>query len=198
MPVLAPHPHTLTPENLILGLLSQQPAHGYEVQHRLTSALGQVWHLPLNQVYNLLRRLEARGLVTGADEPAMGAPPRRRFEVTAAGQAQFEHWLQGVTPPNIRAIRVEFTSRLFFALARDGRLALRLVEEQAAVVQAQVAALQGQLDRLPGERVFDRLGLTLRVRTLAGVRAWLEDCRAAAQPAGEGDTKGEDERQRGD
>lgn len=47
MPTIAPHPHTVTPENLILGLLSQQPAHGYELQHRLVQALGQgVAHAP--------------------------------------------------------------------------------------------------------------------------------------------------------
>ncbi len=181
MPAIAPHPHTLTPENLILGLLSQQPAHGYELQRRLVEALGQVWHMQLNQVYNLLKRLEARGLVTGTDEPATGAPPRRRFAVTPAGRAQFEHWLNSPTPPNVRAIRVEFTSRLYFAVTRERRLALRLVHEQAAQVAIYVADLQRQLDATPSERSFDRLGLALRVRTLTGVLAWLEDCQAEVQ-----------------
>ena len=172
----------LSPENVILGLLSQQPGHGYDLRRRLDADLGLVWRLPLNQIYNTLNRLEARGLVTSASEPGQAGPRRRRFQLCEPGRQQFRIWLYSLTPCNIRAIRVEFTSRLYFALDINPELALTLLDEQTAALLSFQAQLQARLDALAPGPVPNRMALLLRVRTLAAVVDWLRDYRAALAP----------------
>jgi|SRR5579859_727532 len=182
MSTAIPAARDLAPENVILGLLNQQPAHGYELHRRLTDELGQVWHLPLNQVYNILNRLEERGLVSGAAEPGLGGPERRRFKLTEAGRTRFRIWLYSLTPCNIRAIRVELTTRLYFARDVSPDLAQRLLSEQTALVQEFQAQLCARLEALPPAATPGRMALALRVRTLAVIVEWLGEYRALVLP----------------
>ena len=70
----------LSPEYALLGFLSQQQAHGYELHRRLTEELGQVWHVSLSQTYNILTRLERQGYIAGKTFEQEKAPqPARVF-----------------------------------------------------------------------------------------------------------------------
>lgn len=167
--------HTLSPEQVLLGFLSQRPAHGYELHQRLEADLGQVWRLGLNQMYSILNRLEDRGFIQSTD--SLPAPRRRRFELTEAGRARFERWLNTPTPATVRAVRVEFTTRLYFATAIGPELAARLLDEQGVEIQRSLDRLGAVLRALPTGQAFNRLGLRLRVRTLTSLADWLEECR---------------------
>ena len=178
-----PNPSTITsslsPEYALLGLLWQQPAHGYELHQRLTTDLGQVWHISLSQTYNILNRLEAQRLIAGTLQEQAKLPARRQFRLTAAGRRRFEAWLHTPAGLSARAIRVEFLTRLYFAQTVG-------VDDARAVIDAQLAAIQSGLERLnailvdlPEEQVFNRLGLDLRIRQLTSILSWLEDCREA-------------------
>ena len=84
----------LSPEYALLGLLAQQPAHGYELHLRLMAGLGQVWHVSQSQVYNILNRLEAQGFITATVQSQEKLPARHRFCLTATGRKRFDKWLQ--------------------------------------------------------------------------------------------------------
>ena len=159
---------SFSPEFPLLGLLAQQPAHGYDLQHRLALELGDVWHVSLSQTYNVLNRLEAQKKL----------PARRSFTLTPAGRERFEAWLYAPSRPTVRATRVEFTSRLYFARSIDMDLAHRLIDEQIAETSAGLARLQQRLTRIPPEQVFNRMGLELRIRQLILIYEWLESCYA--------------------
>src|SRR5712692_1116479 len=47
----------------ILGLLAEQPLHGYDVKNRFESLLGGSWDVNIGQVYTTLQRLEREGLI---------------------------------------------------------------------------------------------------------------------------------------
>jgi len=172
----------VSPENVILGLLYQQPAHGYDLRRRLNQDLGQVWHLPLNQIYNTLNRLEARGLVSSSAEPSLSGPSRRRFQLNEPGRQQFRVWLHSVTPCNIRAIRVEFTSRLYFAVDISQDLARTLLDEQLNALLAFQSQLQARLAALAPEFTPNRMALMLRVQTMAALLDWMREYQAALAP----------------
>lgn len=169
-------PTFLSPEYPLLGLLDQRPAHGYELHHRLTKDLGQLWRVSLSQTYNILNRLEAQGFITGEVERQEKLPARRRFQLTQKGRQRFEAWLAKSSPASGRAIRVEFTSRLYFALARDEQLAHQLIDRQIAETRLALARLEARRAQLPREQVFNRLGLDLRLRQIGLLLDWLEDC----------------------
>ena len=167
----------LSPEYALLGFLSQQPAHGYELHRRLVDELGQVWHVSLSQAYNILARLESQGLIIGATQPQVKLPARRLFRLTAAGRRRFDAWLQAPTGCSVRAIRVEFTTRLYFASVRGADVAHGLIDAQVAEVERGLLSLRETLDELPPEQTFNRLGLTLRIRQLSSILDWLGECR---------------------
>ena len=167
----------LSPEYALLGFLSQRPAHGYELHRRLVDELGQVWHVSLSQTYNILTRLEGQGFIAGAVQAQQKLPARRLFKLTAAGRRHFDTWLQAPTGCSVRAIRVEFTTRLFFASAHGADMARGLIEAQAAEVQQGLSHLKDTFDELPAEQPFNRLGLALRIRQLSSILDWLDECR---------------------
>ena len=52
----------------LLGLLLERPGHGGELANRLIARLGETWRIDPNDVYRLLKQLEAEGLATSREE----------------------------------------------------------------------------------------------------------------------------------
>jgi DNA-binding PadR family transcriptional regulator len=167
----------IAPEFALLGLLALQPAHGYDLARRLKESLGSVWHIKLNQLYNLLKRLEQQGYLIGETETQEKLPARRCFHLSPAGQQRFETWLQTPTGCSVRAIRLEFTTRLYFAIQRDAEFANRLIDEQKETVRNGINQLTKTLDHIPPDQSFNRLAMELRLRQLSSILDWLEHCR---------------------
>jgi DNA-binding PadR family transcriptional regulator len=174
MPKAHPHVSELSPEFALLGFLYLEPLHGYQLHRRLEANLREVWRIPQNQAYNILKRLEKEGLIRPdrAEAPDPRAPVL--FTLTGAGRAAFERWLFTPTPCSARALRVEFLTRLFFASHMGEDLASRLMQDQDAAVQAAIARLGERLAAVPPDQVFNRLSLDLRIRQLNTLRTWLQ------------------------
>ncbi|MGH9247325.1 MAG: PadR family transcriptional regulator [Acidimicrobiales bacterium] len=83
----------------ILGLLSAEPHHGYDLKQRYDRFLSPDKPLQFGQVYSTLARLERDGRVAvAAVEPGAG-PERKRYSATPAGQRALESWLRTTEPP---------------------------------------------------------------------------------------------------
>jgi DNA-binding PadR family transcriptional regulator len=169
----------LSPEYPLLGLLAQKPAHGYELHQRLTEEYGHIWHISLSQTYNILKRLEKQDAIAGEDEEQEHRPARRFFYLTEEGRQRFEIWLDSTVGCSTRAIRVEFLTRLAFAESLQPELVPGLLERQIVEVRGGIARLQGGLEELPVEQIYNRLALQLRVRQLMPMLDWLTECQAA-------------------
>jgi len=78
----------------------------------------------------------------------------------------------------VRAIRVEFITRLYFARATSLELAIDLIDAQVVETKAGLERLKTLLDEIPTQYTFNRLGVDLRVRQLASILEWLSHCRA--------------------
>lgn len=160
------HTSGLSPEYALLGFLEQAPAHGYELHQKLLDQLGEIWHTSLSQTYNILARLEEQGFIRGATQKQEKRPARRRFYLTAAGRRRFEAWLSSASACSVRAIRVEFVTRLYFLHSRDSEEARKAVEMQIQILQAQIARLKARLQEIGSDRIFNRMGMELRIRQL--------------------------------
>jgi len=58
-------------ELAVLGLLADQPLHGYELKKRLSETLGPLWGISFGSLYPALRRLERSGAIEEVtDAPA--------------------------------------------------------------------------------------------------------------------------------
>ncbi len=80
-------------ELAILGLLQEQPRHGYELKKRLSETLGSFWGISFGSLYPALRRLERSGAIEVVDGsrrrvpcgvPAMPATGSLKGEAAAA------------------------------------------------------------------------------------------------------------------
>ncbi len=89
----------------ILGLLAQQPRHGYELRDAFEALVGgrAVWEVKPAQVYTTLSRLEEAGLVAQTVTRRVGGPDQRIYEVTPSGRGELDAWYAaGVHPSHQR------------------------------------------------------------------------------------------------
>jgi DNA-binding PadR family transcriptional regulator len=75
----------------ILGLLTEEPLHGYQVKSRFESMLGGTWEVNIGQIYSTLQRLERDGLVEAVGE--RGDRGKLAYRLTEPGHRELEHWL---------------------------------------------------------------------------------------------------------
>jgi DNA-binding PadR family transcriptional regulator len=78
----------------ILGLLGEEPLHGYEVKSRFEDMLGGTWEVNIGQIYSTFQRLERDGLVEAVG--GRGDRGKLVYQLTDAGRASLSDWL--VTP----------------------------------------------------------------------------------------------------
>lgn len=80
-----------TLEGIVLAILSDQPAYGYEITTRLRDEGFE--NIAEGTVYALLIRIEHKGLVDIAKVPSEKGPPRKVYSLNDAGHTQLaEFW----------------------------------------------------------------------------------------------------------
>ncbi|HET6846287.1 MAG TPA: PadR family transcriptional regulator [Anaerolineales bacterium] len=172
------HPRrVLSPEYALLGLLTLAPSHGYDLHQKLTTDLGNVWHVSQSQAYSILKRLEERGDVSARAERKGKLPRRQVLHITTAGKKRFREWLDGAASSGARTVRLEFLTRLYFAnLIRPARVN-RIYQAQEREIATAIRRLRLMLSQVSEEQVYNRLSLDLRLRQMELVRSWLHDAR---------------------
>ena len=75
----------------LLLLLSERPAHGYDLLERLPSLLGEE-RVDVGNLYRVLRRLEEQGLVSSEWDDTLPGPAKRTYELTSAGAVALDRW----------------------------------------------------------------------------------------------------------
>jgi len=177
----------VTPEFTLLGLLYLEPGHGYELHERLRRELGAVWTVRQNQVYNILSRLEADGYVRAAIDLKGKSRQRRKLRLTPAGRRRFEAWLHKPTGLSVRALRVDFLSRLYFARQMDPKCALEIVDLQLSATREGLEQMEARHEASPDQSPLEGMSMDLRLRQLHLAAEWLEglsaQTRALSRPS---------------
>jgi len=74
-------------ELAILSLVAERPRHGYEIEQVIEERDMREWtEIGFSSIYYILKKLEARGLVTVRLEETKEGPARRVFSATQSGQ----------------------------------------------------------------------------------------------------------------
>jgi DNA-binding PadR family transcriptional regulator len=77
----------------LLGLLSKESRHGYDLKRAFERLLGGTWPINIGQIYTTLTRLERDGLVTAETVAQSNVPDRKMYSLTAAGHEALAEWL---------------------------------------------------------------------------------------------------------
>lgn len=186
-------------ELAILGLLAEQPLHGYELKKRLGDALGAMWGFSFGSLYPALRRLERSGAieVVASTGDARGAVPmpatgslageaaaarrhvvggsgsrrnRKAYEVTAAGRAQL---LELLAAPGGADDDRTFSVRLAFCRYLDPASRLDLLERRRAELRDRLA--RATRSRGPARDRYTRSLAEHRTRSVERDLEWVEE-----------------------
>ncbi|KZK77378.1 Transcriptional regulator PadR-like family protein [Pseudovibrio sp. W64] len=135
-------------ELLVLGLVSEMPRHGYELEQVIEQRGMREWtQIGFSSIYFVLGKLEKKGLVT-AEKPT-GVKTKKSFLMTEAGhQALIAQTLSAIT-----TVRPTYSSLLLGmihwpTLQRDQ--ALNALSERGKVIQKEISRIENiQLDQQP-------------------------------------------------
>jgi DNA-binding PadR family transcriptional regulator len=158
----------------ILGLLREQPMHGYEIaQHfKPEEDLGQVIPADMSTIYTFLKDLQEHGLIRGEQVTVGARPPRKVFSLADDAEAFFLDWLRRPVA-RMREVRLDFLLKLYFAQQLGPA-------EAKALVKAQLSACQDYLERqkLHAQNIdptsFESLVLESKLTAAESILAWLK------------------------
>jgi DNA-binding PadR family transcriptional regulator len=125
----------------VLGLLLRRPMSGYEMQRRLQLNQTEQWAgiLP-GSIYHALKKLEREGLVALRETRQTGNRITAIYAITPAGSEEFRRLLREVWRTPLPHFPSPVYAALSFAddLPRDE--VVRLLEEQIAALEGQLAS----------------------------------------------------------
>jgi DNA-binding PadR family transcriptional regulator len=99
-------------KHAVLGLIAEQPMHGYRVKEAFDERMTPLWGLTTAQIYQTLGALERAGLVASRGERVGSRPTRRIYSVTDAGARELRRWLRASRSARARSFRGELPIRL--------------------------------------------------------------------------------------
>ncbi|HVE95438.1 MAG TPA: PadR family transcriptional regulator [Pseudonocardiaceae bacterium] len=187
-------------ELAVLGVLHDDPMHGYELRKRLTGLLGAFRACSFGSLYPTLRRLQRRGFIVEDDErpddlragrgKTWSRRARRVYKLTADGKEYFATLLADAGPQTWEdgcfGVHMAFFSRTPAEVRMrilEGRR--RRVEERREGLRAALARTGDQIDRYTLE--LHRMGLDTTEREVR----WLNELIAheQANPPSHDDTR---------
>jgi DNA-binding PadR family transcriptional regulator len=130
----------------VLALLSDKPAHGYELKTSFEEAVGDQWGgLNIGHLYQILERLSRDGLIESQRQPQPVKPDRVIHRLTPAGRAELDRWLSEPVSP-ARGYRDDFFLKVMAAVRSGDPATL------SAVLSRQRTHLLRQLHALADAR----------------------------------------------
>lgn len=165
----------LSVEYVLLGFLEQESIHGYDLYKRLNSLepVGLVWRIKQSQLYALMDRLEAEGLVTSKVIQGESHPNRKQYDLTDAGRGTFLTWRSSPVQHG-REIRMEFLAKLYFSLQASKETTLALVKVQLASCSTWANNIESVLKDTPETQMYERIVFQYRLTQMRAVIDWLE------------------------
>ena len=117
----------------VLGLLAEQPLHGYDIKNRFEALLGGSWDVNFGQVYMTLQRLERDGLI----EADGGRGDRRKlaYRLTASGRQTLDDWLSRPESEPQQLREEIYVKLLLSTRLADGRLDALLTAQRRVYLQ---------------------------------------------------------------
>lgn len=163
-------------EFALLGLLSQNPLHGYELRKRLTAIYGPFRALSFSVLYPQLRRMLENGLIQESVVNPAGRSRRSRivYHLAPKGEERFAKLTDTVSPDTWEDEGFEVRFAFFGPTSRPNRVRIlegrhRRLKEKAEILRSDLEKRDGGMDKYLDE--WRRHSLESAEREIA----WLED-----------------------
>jgi DNA-binding PadR family transcriptional regulator len=170
----------------VLGLLIEQPDHGYQLTQRLQERLGAP-DVRRSYVYELMKQLAGDELIRRAEEPAsieQGAP-RVLYRATRKGVEHFEDWL--ADSPASGPLRDELHVKMMVSRPRDLPRLIELTWQEERQCLDRLLEIEGAAELPPGREAGDwpwAANVLVRNAEIAHLQTtvrWLQRARAVME-----------------
>ncbi|WKK24640.1 PadR family transcriptional regulator [Streptomyces olivoreticuli] len=170
-------------EHAILVSLLEKPGSGYELARRFERSIGYFWTATHQQIYRVLKRMEADGRLDVREVPQQGRPDKKEYSVAPLGREALSQWLHEPIEPE--SVRHDLAVKIRGAAFDDPAALIREVERHHRAHTDRLAHyLAGELRDFTGaeahrtpdagrelQHVVLRGGIAYERMTLA----WLDD-----------------------
>jgi len=181
-------------EYTILGVLMDQPTHGYSIKKHLLETFSKNLGLNDGQLYPALSRLERRGWIQKQVVEQRRSPTKHLYRVTPEGKVAFFDWLEAADPeaestPYDFFWRYGFLQKCSFFRYLDPASIVAQSRKRLEEVDRRIEELEGFLQRMEEKKAdpYRRMIVEYGIRQQRMRREWLEDLRA--RTAGRGRQK---------
>jgi DNA-binding PadR family transcriptional regulator len=164
-------------EFILLGIIAENPMHGYDLFKVLNQpgGLSEIWHINQSNLYAILDGMESEGNLISHLIQIGNSPTRKEYHITSTGSMVFEKWIQEPVLHG-RDMRQEFMAKLYFAVKDSPDTAMKLVKKQKSIAEAWMQDIQTTINDLTVDDEYDRLVLDSRLRQITGWLDWLDEC----------------------
>ncbi|MFH9348895.1 PadR family transcriptional regulator [Kitasatospora sp. NPDC017646] len=189
-------------EHAILVSLLEQPGSGYELARRFDRSIGRFWTATHQQIYRVLRRMEADGWVAAEEIAQDGRPDKKVYSAAGPGRAALADWLREPVEPE--TVRHELAVKIRAAAFDEPAALVALISEVERHRESHAALLarylHGEQRDFPALAALDIQQELQHVVLRGGIEfermnvAWLDDVLATLRRlAGGGERKTDDE-----
>lgn len=159
----------------LLGLIAQQPRHGYELHAAFEALVGgkENWDVKPAQIYTTLARLAESGLVVEDSVEKDGGPEKRIYALTPAGREELQAWFDmGVLGEHQHD---EFFVKLMLGITLGGVDARHVIHVQREALYRELHQVTTQRQRAnPQAELAQILLLDKTVMHLEADLRWLD------------------------
>lgn len=134
-------------EFALLGLLSQNPLHGYELRKRIGTMVGPFRALSFSVLYPQLRRMMESGLIQESAVESLSRRSRIVYAITERGSARFSTLTETVSPDTWEDEGFEIRFAFFSPTSSKNRV--RILEGRHRRLKEKAEILRGELEKSP-------------------------------------------------
>jgi DNA-binding PadR family transcriptional regulator len=179
-----------TLEVAVLGLLHENPMHGYELRKQLNVVLGWGRVLSYGSLYPALKKMSRAGWIIDRTPPPAGTTRSSRrqrivYELTQAGNERFAKLMADSGPAAWEDDN--FDVRFAFFGRTDREIRLRILEGRRARLEERLASVKDNLSASQSTHTHDSYAAELRRHGIESVERevrWLTDLIAAERGLG--------------
>ena len=136
----------------VLGFLTHGPHSGYDLKKAIERSTGNFWQESYGQIYPILRKLHAQGLVDKRKASSSAARQRFEYTITKGGKRALRAWLKEPLRPS--PVRNELLLKIFFGSGASKAVIKRHVlasRDRQVELLERYRGIQEQLTREHGD-----------------------------------------------
>ncbi|MCP0887960.1 PadR family transcriptional regulator [Ligilactobacillus sp. WILCCON 0076] len=137
--------------DIILGILLEKPATGYEIKEKFTTSLSNFYNASFGSIYPILHKLTKEEKVVFETITQSGKPNKKVYSITQKGKIAFQQYLR--QPVEDKKTKWDFMAHLFYSKYLTIEERLELIDSEIATQKSEVQILTALREKLAVQKI---------------------------------------------